>query len=73
MKTEITVTENEDEELPEEFADQWNTMLAMQLRIDLLMMKRAPSPDAWLEEFFAQIKPEVLRHFYNRFPPEEIN
>lgn len=70
MKTEIYIT-NDDEPLPPDdaFADQWNTTVSINVRLDLWQMLHSElSPEAFLDEFFATTKAAALEHFYNRFP-----
>lgn len=69
MKTEIIVTADE-ESLPSdpEFEDQWNTMLVMELRLDLYLMNTADDLERFVDTFFLEIKQQVFNHFYQRYP-----
>jgi hypothetical protein len=70
MRTEITVF-NDAEDLPPdpEFEDQWNTMLVLQVRIDMYLINRSPAPpEEFLDQFLLKIKQQALNHFYERYP-----
>lgn len=73
MKSELTFT-HDNEELPPDdaFCDQWNTIVTVNLRLDLWMMLHSSlSPEKFVDKFFEGVKEQALEHFYNRYPEKK--
>lgn len=70
MKTEITVSNDDECDLPEEYSDQWNTMLDVHVRVDLLLLKNASitKRKETVDTLLAQVRDSIFDHLFNRYP-----